>query len=70
VPGRWVDSHELRPGDALLLKGTTPARVTAVRAVSSTGVVYNFAVDDLHTYAVGLNQVLVHNMCAAGEERG
>ncbi|HEY2841794.1 MAG TPA: Hint domain-containing protein [Pirellulales bacterium] len=65
IPGRWVDAGELRVGDALLLKGRTPERVEAARAVPTSGVVYNFAVEGLHTYAVGLNQVLVHNICAA-----
>ena len=59
-----MDSHDLRPGDVLLLKGQKPARITAVATRPSPGVVYNFAVDELHCYAVGVNQVLVHNECS------
>jgi hypothetical protein len=62
VPGRWVDSHDLRIGDVLLLKDQKPARITAVNLRPWSGQVYNFAVDDLHCYAVGENAVLVHNV--------
>ena len=63
VPGRWVDSHDLRPGDVLLLKDQKPARITAIATRPSPGIVYNFAVDDLHCYADRASQVLVHNDC-------
>ena len=64
VPGRWVDSHDLRPHDVLLLRGRKPTRVVAVELESWSGTAYNFAVDDLHCYAVGKAEFLVHNNCA------
>ncbi len=63
VPGRWVDSHDLKVGDVLLLRGTRPARITEISLCPFAGKVYNFAVDSLHCYAVGATQILVHNDC-------
>jgi Pretoxin HINT domain/Bacterial toxin 33 len=61
VPGRWVDAGNLRAGDVLLLRSGQWATISrlAVRHVRQK--VYNFQVEDLHTYAVGTGQVLVHN---------
>jgi len=63
VPGRWVDSHDLRPSDVLFLKNRKPVRIVDVSSRSWSGSVYNFAVGDLSCYAVGLSQVLFHNDC-------
>jgi hypothetical protein len=54
---------DLRVGDVLLLRGAPPARITAISLCPFTGSVYNFAVDDLHSYAIGQSQILVHNDC-------
>jgi hypothetical protein len=61
TPGRWVDAGDLRIGDELLLLDGRIERVENVRLYSSYDRVYNFAVDDLHSYAVGRCGVLVHN---------
>ncbi len=59
--GRWVDAIDIRVGDELLLRDGRTSPVEAVRQQSYQGKVYNFHVDDLQCYAVGLNSVLVHN---------
>jgi hypothetical protein len=64
TPGRWVDAGDLRPGDLLLLSDGRRVPVTAVEVQLWTQPVYNFSVDDLHTYAVGKHHALVHNNCA------
>ena len=59
--GRWVDAGDVRVGDEVLLRD---GRIMPVEAVQHTPVryaVYNFEVEDLHCYAVGEIQVLVHN---------
>ncbi len=63
IPGRWVDAGDLQVGDVLLLKSGEQAPVTrlAVRQVQQR--VYNFQVEELHCYAVGAGEVLVHNNC-------
>ena len=63
-PGRWVNAGDLRIGDVLLLKSERQAAITqlAVRSIRTT--VYNFQVEEIHTYAVGMRQVLVHNKAA------
>jgi len=66
VPGRWVDAGDLQVGDVLLLRSGRQAAVTrlAVRPVRQK--VYNFQVEELHCYAVGVSEVLVHNNCGEG----
>jgi hypothetical protein len=66
IPGRWVDAGDLQVGDVLLLRSGRPVAVTrlAVRHVRQQ--VYNFQVEELHCYAVGVSQVLVHNNCGEG----
>ncbi len=61
TPGRWVDARDLRVGDVLLRHGNKPARVTSVAARWERLRVYNLHVAELHTFAVGAGQVLVHN---------
>jgi RHS repeat-associated protein len=63
VPGRWVDARDLRVGDMLLLKDGRQLPVTALATKPVSQAVYNFQVDDLHCYAVGTSEVLVHNNC-------
>ena len=62
VCGRWVDSHELRPGDLLVGLDGTARRIEAVelREVESFPVC-NLTVEGHHTFAVGAIPVLVHN---------
>jgi hypothetical protein len=59
--GRWLALREIHLGDILLTKTNHLARVTSVNVRTVLMPVYNFEVADLHTYAVGNAEVLVHN---------
>ena len=61
VQGRWVAASDLRVGDMLLLMDGRQAPIEQIQILDAKDVVYNFAVDPLHTYAVGHAHVLVHN---------
>jgi hypothetical protein len=59
--GRWVDAIDLRAGDVLLLRSGEEAAITSLVVRHARLPVYNFHVEELHCYAVGHAQVLVHN---------
>jgi RHS repeat-associated protein len=59
--GNWVAAGELRVGDTLLLKPDCRLPVTGLVRRMVAQKVYNFEVEEVHTYAVGVGQVLVHN---------
>jgi RHS repeat-associated protein len=59
--GRWVDAIDLRVGDVLLLRSGEQASITSLVIRHAQLQVFNFQVDELHCYAVGENQILVHN---------
>ncbi|MFA1545091.1 Hint domain-containing protein [Actinomadura chokoriensis] len=61
----WSDAEDLRPGDRLATARGGAALVVAARPYEAVQRVYNFTVDDLHTYfvAAGPEGVLVHNSC-------
>ncbi|MCA9205598.1 MAG: hypothetical protein KDA59_21240 [Planctomycetales bacterium] len=62
LPGRWLNSQDLRPGD--LLTTREGLRVTVVNVVLADAVaqpVCNLTVERYHTFAVGESAVLVHN---------
>ncbi len=61
TPGRWVDACDLRAGDELLLRDGRQVPVQRLELVPFAGTVYNMEVEDLQSYAVGLNSILVHN---------
>jgi hypothetical protein len=63
IPGRWVDAQDLYPDDVLLLRNGREATIWNVEFYRESQKTYNFAVDDLHCYAVGQLAVLVHNGC-------
>lgn len=65
LPGRWVNAGDLRPGDILFLRDGRQVAINAVQPFREHQVTYNFAVDDLHCYAVGSLEILVHNSCSA-----
>jgi hypothetical protein len=60
--GRWVQASDLRAGDDVLLRDGRIVALEAMRLEPFTGKVYNFTVAELESYAVGLNNVLVHNV--------
>lgn len=61
LPGRWVNSHDLREGDVIFLKGRGPVTLRRVVQRHEQMPVCNLTVEELHTFAVGEMQVLVHN---------
>jgi len=61
VPGRWVYAKDLRVGDVLLLHNGERVAVDGLTIHHEEVPVYNFAVAELHSYAVGCSEVLVHN---------
>ena len=70
VPGRWVDAGDLQIGDVLLLKEERFATVKGWKTRPAREKVYNFQVEELHCYAVGAKQVLVHNNSALVDPSG
>jgi len=61
LPGRWVNSHDLREGDIVFLRNTGPVAIRGVRQRQAQTAVCNLTIAGLHTFAVGKANVLVHN---------
>jgi hypothetical protein len=68
VPGRWVDAGYLQIADRVLLKKGKSSEILCVATRQVKEVVYNLQVKDLHCYAVGANQILVHNNSVLQED--
>ena len=72
----WVDACELVPGDVVYTKDWDTAVVQSVNLIEfeEPVEVFNFEVEDFHTYFVGDSLVLVHNGCkqqlVAGDKKG
>ena len=62
----WTQAVHLRAGDILVLVNGEYVVVEKVQheILESPVKVYNFHVEDYHTYYVGNNSILVHNSCA------
>ena len=62
----WTGAIDLRAGDILVLQdgGYVIVEKTQHEILEKPVKVYNFEVEDFHTYYVGADSVLVHNMCA------
>ena len=65
----WTDAVNLRAGDMLVLVNGEYVVLERVQheILESPIAVYNFQVEDDHTYYVGESGVLVHNACVAKE---
>ena len=65
----FINAEDLEEGTILMLADGTTATVVKVTIenLETPVTVYNFEVKDFHTYYVGDNSVLVHNMCGTGE---
>ena len=61
----WTSTVDLRAGDILVLSNGEYVIVEQVQheILEVPVKVYNFEVQDFHTYYVGKNSVLVHNDC-------
>jgi hypothetical protein len=59
--GRWVYARDLQIGDVVRSRSFGTQKISALELSQPQTLVYNFLVDGLHNYAVGENEVLVHN---------
>ena len=66
----WTNASELKVGDKVRLEDGTTGTVEKAKHVKldTPVTVYNFEVEDFHTYYVSEQKVLVHNTCAATEK--
>ncbi len=72
VEGRgWIAAGELKLGDRLLMYSGEILEVKEafVEHLDKSVKVYNFEVEDWHTYFVSVYNVFVHNMCGEGLTR-
>lgn len=62
----WVDACDLQPGDVVYTKDWNTATVNSVSLIEleEKVEVFNFEVEDCHTYFVGELGILVHNACS------
>ena len=63
----WTNASDLKAGDKVRLEDGTAGIVEKAKhvALDAPVTVYNFEVEDFHTYYVSEQKVLVHNTCAA-----
>jgi hypothetical protein len=62
--GRFERADELTAGEHILSASGRTMMVDGLRLVTSrTEPAYNLEIDGIHTYHVGVNEVLVHNDC-------
>ena len=68
VENRWVSAKDLKEGDLLTLADGSTARISGVygEKLDEAVVVYNFEVEEFHTYYVTEAGVLVHNANKVG----
>ena len=68
----WTSAVDLRAGDILVLSNGEYVTVEQVQheILEAPVKVYNFEVQDFHTYYVGKNAVLVHNKCSNSKKLG
>lgn len=59
----WLSANGIRRGMRLLTMAGSILAVDSVASVDTTAQVYNFEVDQTHTYFVGKEGFLVHNKC-------
>jgi hypothetical protein len=59
----WTSAQDLTEGDAIPLKDGGSARVDSLEPQSGLTPVFNFAVDEDHTYFIGEDGLWVHNEC-------
>lgn len=71
VNGRWTDAIDLAAGDVLLTSAGATETVAGVSINEQDLTAYNLTVDELHTYYVSGDDVLVHNAtCPFGAVAG
>ena len=66
--GLWLEARSLQPGDRLLGLNGRPLAVESIARQGVETTVYNLKGEGVHTYAVGLGGILVHNKGSAEAE--
>jgi hypothetical protein len=67
VPSQgWQAARQIEVGDEVLTRSGKRLLVTHIESKHGRFAVYNFEVEDLHTYFVGSHELLVHNADADG----
>ena len=66
----WLPANMLKQGDILSLEDGRELPIQSIKEVTYSYYinVYNFEVEDYHTYYVSDSSILVHNMCARGKK--
>ncbi|WP_249262337.1 Hint domain-containing protein, partial [Leptospira alexanderi] len=59
----WVPAKDLRSGDRSVLSNEKTLEIESITISERTTTVYNFEVEDAHSYYVGKDGILVHNDC-------
>jgi RHS repeat-associated protein len=62
----WIGAQELTQGEAIELRSEGWSKLVSSASVARKATVYNIEVADLHTYFVGEQGLLVHNLCLNG----
>jgi hypothetical protein len=57
----WVSAQDLHPGEQVQRLDGSVGIVISLHVVAGTAVRYNLTVQDVHTFAVGADQWVVHN---------
>ena len=60
----WVEAGDLQPGDCLVALSGQTETITRTTTTNFVALVFNFEVENTHTYLVGAQPVVVHNACA------
>jgi len=63
VNNRWKNASQIAEADSVFLFSGYKYVVKRRTFIDSTAVVYNFTIDQFHTYFVSSNSILVHNSC-------
>jgi len=59
----WIEAEDLQIGDTLVQLGGKTATLSDLEPHQDSTRVYNFEVDEVHTYYVSGKELLVHNPC-------
>lgn len=65
VQGKWVPACELKVGDGLLSEGNQIKQIAEIRFINKPFKFHAMEVEDSHTFFVGADKILTHNMMAA-----
>lgn len=59
---QWVPAYMLNVGDFLLCEGHTEIQIAALSVIPETTQVYALEIEDTHTFLVGMEAVVAHNI--------